>query len=73
MACLGEIKGDAEMSIDINLKQTKELVDVFGEDEDVILSLTLGDDKFHSGPGLYVCDEYPEHGFIFLGRNENQE
>ncbi len=54
--------------MEINLKQAIALVDYFGDDdEDVILSLVVGDDKFHSGKGLYVHDEYPEHGFLFLG------
>lgn len=56
------------MSIEINLAQAKELVECFGGDEDLVLNVFKGDEKFHSGPGLYANDEYPEHGYFFLGK-----
>lgn len=52
--------------MEINLEQAKTLVDCFGGDEEIILTIVNGDENFHSGPGLYVRDEYPEHGYIFL-------
>lgn len=54
--------------MDITLKQAKELVEQFGGDEELILTLTAGDDTFHSGKGLYADDGYPEHGYFFLGK-----
>lgn len=55
--------------MDITLKQAKRLVESFGDDDDdaAVLSLVEGDDEFHSGPGLYVRDQYDEHGCVFLG------
>jgi len=53
--------------IEITLPQTQALVEVFGGDKELVLTLCEGDEKFHSGPGLYVYDEYTEHGCIFLG------
>lgn len=57
--------------MDINLKQAEALIEAFGGDEDVVLTLVEGDEHFHSGPGLYVNDEYQEHGCIFLGKIED--
>ncbi len=54
--------------MDITLEQAKALVEYFGEDEELVLSLVEGNEKFHSGKGLYAHDEYPEHGFFFLGK-----
>lgn len=59
-----ELKGSEQMKI--NLEQAQCLVDNFGGDEDV--EFELHDSNGHSGPGLYITDEYPEHGCIFLGK-----
>ena len=53
--------------MDIKLKQAQALVGAFGGDEDLELTLVIGDDAFSEGKGLYVHDEYTEHGSIFLG------
>lgn len=56
------------MSIEITLAQAEGLVEVFGGDKDLELSVVRGDENFHSGAGLYAHDDYPEHGFFFLGK-----
>lgn len=58
--------------IEINLMQAKNLVEAFSDENDLVLMLTHGDDTFHSGPGLYVRDEYPDHGLIFLGKDSDE-
>ena len=52
----------------INIKQAKELVALFGEDEETVLNIQAAktDKDGHSGPGIYVgYDEYPEEGSHF--------
>lgn len=56
------------MSIEITLKQAQALVEYFGGETEQTLTLVEGDESFHSGKGLYVHDEYPEHGCLFLGK-----
>ena len=53
--------------MEITLSQAKKLVECFGGDEDSSFFLEQGNEEFHSGPGLYAHDEYPEHGYTFLG------
>lgn len=54
--------------MDITLSQARELVKFFGGDEDAVFTIVEGNESFHSGKGLYVHDEYPEHGCHFLGK-----
>ncbi len=56
------------MSIKITLEQAKKLVEAFGGDEKTKLTLIEGDKSFYLDEGLFACNEYPEHGFIFLGK-----
>ncbi len=55
----------------INLEQARELVEAFGGDEDMEFELHDADEFWHSGPGLYLTDDYSEHGAIFLGEHKS--
>ncbi len=65
------------MNMDITLRQAQELVKCFGGDEDLVLTVVrskshplCGGWTSHSGEGLYAHDEYPEHGYMFLGKGD---
>lgn len=51
----------------INLEQAKALVEAFGGDEDLELTLVIREDTLHEHKELVCHDEYPEHGFTVLG------
>lgn len=55
------------MSIELNLQQVKQLLQMFDEDDDSTVTIFQSEGELHSGPGLYVHNEYPEDGYIFLG------
>lgn len=56
--------------LEITLKQAESLVEWFGGDEDLVLTLVEGDETFHFGKGLYARNDYAEHGFYFLGDSD---
>ena len=56
--------------MEFTLKQAKELISLFGEDEECEITVVEvgSDEQSHSGPGLYAYySEYPDEGSMFLG------
>lgn len=55
------------MSITLTRAQALAFVDTFGGDDETTMTLSVGDDAAHSGPGIYAhSSEYPDEGSIFL-------
>ena len=55
------------MSITINLEQAQKILEIFGG-EDAEVTIIEGDEKYHSGKGLYAYfTELPEEGAFYLG------
>ena len=56
--------------MEFTLEQAKELVKMFGNDDEITVTVVekKDSDMSHSGPGLYAFEtEYPEDGSIWLG------
>lgn len=55
--------------ITLNFYQAKQLIELFSDsDDDIEITLQIGDDTSHSGAGLYAWfSDMPEEGAFFLG------
>jgi hypothetical protein len=60
-----------ESEIQLTPYQLKEVIECFGGEDDDPLVLLMGDERCHSGPGLYgYYEELPEDGVMFFGVDE---
>jgi hypothetical protein len=54
--------------IEFRREQAQALLDMFGGDDETVITVAPGDASSHSGPGLYAyISDYPDEGAIFLG------
>lgn len=60
-----------ETEIQLTPYQLKGVIECFGGEDDDPLVLLMGDERCHSGPGLYgYYQELPEEGVMFFGVDE---